>query len=307
MKFGTITVLLLSAAVVLAQGPGPRGGGPGRPGMSPGGPGGRGMGILESHVVTGAPFSAVEVLTFSEKFADGNSVNTTTSTGRARDGQGRTWTSETVTPLASAGKAPYTRVTISDPVASYRYELNSSTMIAMQSRMPMARLASASSASSSSASSASAMKAQAAPATVTRSNGALVTTSSLGSALVNGVFATHSQVTELIPAGAIGNAQAITTTRTTWVSPDLKLPVQIKSNDPRFGSSDMELTNIALGEPSASLFAVPAGYTVRKAGFGPGRQGGPGANHAPGGRGPGGPGAFHQPGGPPSGGASQSQ
>ena len=43
---------------------------------------------------------------------------------------------------------------------------------------------------------------------------------------------------------AIGNAQAITIVRTTWISTDLKVPVEVKSNDPRSGSTDMELTNI---------------------------------------------------------------
>src|SRR5579871_5484489 len=122
-----LTALLLCAAVTLAQGPGP--------GMAwrPGGPGGfGGMEMLGGRVVTGAPYSAVEVLTIQQKFADGNSVNTTTSTPRARDSQGRTYVSETITPASSTGAAPYTRITIMDPVAGYRYELNSSTMIAVQ-------------------------------------------------------------------------------------------------------------------------------------------------------------------------------
>ena len=107
-----------------------------------------------------------------------------------------------------------------------------------------------------------------------------MTTSSNGTATVNGVLATHTQVTEVIPAGAIGNAQPITTTRTTYVSPDLKLPVEIKTVDPRFGTSDMELTNISTGEPSAALFTVPSGYTIKRAGpqmgrGGFGRRGGP--------------------------------
>ena len=90
---------------------------------------------------------------------------------------------------------------------------------------------------------------------------------------VNGVLATGTQIVETIPAGAIGNANAITVTRVTWVSNDLKVPVQIKSSDPRFGTTDMELTNIVQAEPSASLFVVPAGYTVKTGG---GRGEGPG-------------------------------
>ena len=218
-----------------------------------------------------------------EKFADGNSVNTTTTALKARDSQGRTYTSETITPAASTGQAPYTRVTILDPVAGLRYELNSATMVAIESHMPKMRRESTSSSSSRGASRPAPHEAQL--GTVNRPNGAVVTTSSNGTATVNGVLATHTQVTEVIPAGAIGNAQPITTTRTTYVSPDLKLPVEIKTVDPRFGTSDMELTNISTGEPSAALFAVPSGYTIKRAGpeMGPGGRGGRGGFGRPGG------------------------
>jgi hypothetical protein len=96
---------------------------------------------------------------------------------------------------------------------------------------------------------------------------------SLGTQVINGVSATGTQLTETIPAGAIGNAQAIQVVRITWISTDLKVPVEIKTTDPRFGNTDMELTNVAQTEPSASLFVVPAGYTIQQGG----------------GRGPGGP------------------
>jgi hypothetical protein len=78
--------------------------------------------------------------------------------------------------------------------------------------------------------------------------------------------------------------------RVVWTATALGVPVQIKANDPMFGTTDMELTNVVQAEPNGSLFIVPAGYTV-KTGGGPGghaRDGGPG----PGGRlrgGPGGP------------------
>jgi hypothetical protein len=242
--------------------------------------------MMGGRVVTGAPFTGTEVLTIQEKFADGNSVNTTTSALKARDSQGRTYTSETINPAAATGQAPFTRVTIIDPVAGFRYELNSATMIATQTRMPRMRTESPASAATGNTARNAPREAQL--GTVTRGN-AVVTTSSNGTQTVNGVLATHTLVTEVIPAGAIGNAQPITTTRTTYVSPDLKLPVQIKTVDPRFGTSDMELTNISTGEPSAALFAVPSGYTIRKAG--------PEMGRGPGGRG--GPGGFARQGGPP--------
>src|ERR1019366_9871871 len=89
-----------------------------------------------------------------------------------------------------------------------------------------------------------------------------------GTQVVNGVAATGTQITETIPAGAIGNAQPIQIVRATWISSELKVPVQIRSSDPRFGSTDMELTSIVQAEPSASLFVVPAGYTVQQRGGG---------------------------------------
>jgi hypothetical protein len=260
--------------------------------MMGGGPGGFGGGgwmeMMGGPVVTGAPFSGVEVLTIQQKYADGNSVSTTTSTSRARDGQGRTYASVTTTPAASTGAAPYTRITIMDPVAGYRYELNSSTMTAIQTRMPRMRQDQPAAATDTRRAARGAARGPAI-GTVTRPDGATVTTASNGAATVNGVLATHTQVTEVIPAGAIGNAQPITTTRITYVSPDLKMPVQIKTSDPRFGTSDMELTNISTGEPSAAVFLVPAGYTVKKAG--PDTMG----------RGPGpGPGFGRRGGGPPA-------
>lgn len=88
------------------------------------------------------------------------------------------------------------------------------------------------------------------------------TTESLGTQTVNGVPATGTRITETIAAGAVGNAQAIQVVREVWQSADLKVPVQIKSTDPRFGTSVMNLTNIAQAEPDASLFVVPSNYTV---------------------------------------------
>jgi hypothetical protein len=277
-----LAVLLLSGAFAFAQGP--RGGGPGGPGGPGFGPGGFG-----GPVVTGAPYSGTETQAIQEKFADGNSVNTSTSVQRARDTQGRTYSSETITPAAATGKAPYTRTTITDPVAGERYELDSATMTAFESHMPKMRTTTASSAA----------PAAPTPGTTTRPNGATVTVASLGTQTVNGVLATGTQTTEVIPAGAIGNAQAITKTRTTWISTDLKLPVEIKSSDPTVGTSDMELTSISTGEPSATLFQVPSGYTVRQGGPGRGPGGGRGGSGGGAFRGGGaGPNGFGRRGGP---------
>jgi hypothetical protein len=253
-------VLPLCAAALLAQGPPPGGFGRGGFGGFEGrGPGLRGAGPGGRTIVTGAPYSATETLQSQQTLATGNQISRTQTSTVARDSQGRVSTSETFTPSAASGKAAYTIETIFDPVAGFRYQLDSATMIAIQTPLP---------------------KPPTTPPTPhtppTRPDGPQITTTSLGTSTVNGVSATGTQFTETIPAGAIGNSQPIQVIRITWVSTELKVPVEIKTTDPRFGASDFELTSIVQSEPNASLFLVPAGYTVKPGGRGPGRPGGQG-------------------------------
>jgi hypothetical protein len=250
-------------AVLLAQGPPGRGrefGG--------GGFGGRGDSILSAGpgsrtVVTGAPYSAVETVQRQQTLANGNQISTKGQSTVYRDSQGRIRTEETITPAASSGKSARTMVTIFDPVAGNRYVLDSSTMTARQSMLPNFK-----------------GRGDTRPAPPARPN---ETTTSLGTQVINGVQATGMQLTETIPAGAIGNAQEIQVVRITWISTELKVPVEIKTTDPRFGNTDMELTNIVQTEPSASLFVVPAGYTTQQGGVrGPGGSSRGAARRGPG-------------------------
>lgn len=262
----TISVCLAPALAItlLAQGP-PRGGG-GR-GFGAGFAG-RGADILGAGPgsrtpVTGAPYSATETLQRQQTLADGNQIATKEQSNVYRDTQGRIRTEQTITPPVSSGQAPYTMVTIFDPVGGYRYTLNSSTMTAFQSPLPKPRPAPSG--------------ASTRPPPPARPN---ETTTNLGTQTINGVAATGTQLTETIPVGAIGNTQAIQVVRISWVSTELKVPVQIKTTDPRYGNTDMELTNIVQAEPNSSLFVVPAGYTIQQGG-------GPGGPRGAGRRGPG--------------------
>jgi hypothetical protein len=253
MKF-KITLFLapVFAATLLSQGPPDRSRAFGPRGVEgPAGFAGRGADILGAGPgsrtpVTGAPYSATETLQRQQTLSNGNQIATKEQSNVYRDSQGRIRTEETITPAASSGKPAYTMVTIFDPVGGNRYVLNSSTMVAFQSPLPPARPAPTG-----------------APSRPARPN---ETTASLGTQTVNGVSATGTQITETIPAGAIGNAQAIQVVRISWISTDLKVPVQIKTTDPRYGNTDMELTNIVEAEPNGSLFVVPAGYTTQQGG-----------------------------------------
>ena len=86
----------------------------------------------------------------------------------------------------------------------------------------------------------------------------------LGTKEFEGVRAEGKSVTYTIPAGEIGNKNAITVTTETWYSPDLQATVYSKSTDPRVGETIYRLTNIKRSEQSPSLFTVPDGYTLKE-------------------------------------------
>ena len=85
----------------------------------------------------------------------------------------------------------------------------------------------------------------------------------LGTQVVEGVVATGTRTTTTIPSGAIGNEQPILIVSEQWFSPDLKVLVMTKHNDPRTGETTYRLTNIVQTEPARSLFEVPADYTLK--------------------------------------------
>ncbi|MES1257093.1 MAG: hypothetical protein ABUS51_01635 [Acidobacteriota bacterium] len=253
MKKSVLFVALVPA--LIAQGP--RGGGFGPMG-------GRGGGMVggPQAYVTGAPYSGVAVVQRQEVLADGNTITTKHQTNVFRDSQGRVRTEETVTPPASSGKQSYTLVTILDFVGGNRYLLDSSTMKAYQSTLHIPQQGAGTAAAA----------ARRGPGAATGANAPQVVRTTLAPQSVNGLMATGTQHVETIPVGQIGNERPIQVSRTVWISNDLKIPVQIKSSDPRFGTTTMELTNVVQSEPSPSLFMVPAGYTVQSGG----RFGGPG-------------------------------
>ena len=257
-KAFALSSVVLFAAALAAQPPRARmhgGGGPGM-GIMAGGP-------ASMTPVTGAPYSGVQATQFQQTLAGGNQISRQEQAKVYRDKDGRVRSERTFTPPGSTTQR--TVITIFDPVGGFFYVLNPADSTAVKSALPPAHAGQ--------------------PGMGPRGPGhqqAQTTTENLGTQTVNGVAATGTRTTETIPAGAIGNAQPIQIVREVWVSNDLKVPVMIKSTDPRFGNTLMNLTNIAQSEPDATLFVVPSSYTVttRSSGFGRG-FGGPRAHRGP--------------------------
>jgi len=242
----TFALAASTAALVLAQGP-PPGHGPGGPGFGPphdlmwAGPG--------SHTpITGAPYSGVETRQTQQKLSDGNQISHQDQSKVYRDSQGRVRIEHT-TPQGDV------RIAIFDPVAGFSYMLDPAKQTAVKRALPPPKQTSS----------------DTTPPPHHRFPGT-TQTEDLGTQTINGLAATGKSETETIPAGAIGNDQPIVVTREIWTSTALKVPVQIKTSDPRFGTTTMQLTNVVQGEPDPALFQVPSNYTVTTGG-GPGMMG----------------------------------
>jgi hypothetical protein len=81
------------------------------------------------------------------------------------------------------------------------------------------------------------------------------------------------QVTRTIPAGAIGNLNALIITSERWYSSALDLLLEATRTDPRFGTTTYQLSGIGQS-PAASLFTPDPSFTeVQGEGFGKGRRG----------------------------------
>jgi hypothetical protein len=88
-------------------------------------------------------------------------------------------------------------------------------------------------------------------------------TKELGTRDFNGIKAEGKLRSYEIPAGEIGNRNAIVVSDETWYAPDLQVTVYTKHSDPRSGDTVFRLENLKREEPAASLFAVPSDYTVK--------------------------------------------
>ena len=84
----------------------------------------------------------------------------------------------------------------------------------------------------------------------------------LGTRNIEGVDCSGTRTTTTIPAGAIGNEKPISIMRETWYAPAIAAVVQSTTEDPRFGKTTYQLTNVQLSEPARSLFEPPGDFKI---------------------------------------------
>ena len=214
------------------------------------------LGFAEMHggkVVTGAPFSAVAVSETTQTLADGNHLTQKSQSNLFRDSQGRFRREATlpaIGPLATSGQSK-SFVLISDPVAGQNYVLHPDTKIAEKMGKPSGGMRGPS-------------KNMKGYWKKRSTDDADIKTEDLGTQVIAGVSAQGTRHAHTIPAGQIGNDKPITIVSERWYSNDLQMVVMSKRSDPRFGDTTYKLTNIQRQDPAASLFTVPADYTIQQ-------------------------------------------
>lgn len=206
----------------------------------------------DQKMVKGAPYTATASTETTQVLADGNRIVHKQSGLVARDSEGRTRREEVMAGMGPVQVNAPKVIFIHDPVAGAAYVLEPDKQTARVMKHNM------------SGSNMEQMHARMKKEFAANAEEGNLKTESLGTQEIEGVSAQGTRVTRTIPAGKIGNEQPIQITVETWVSADLHTTVLQKRNDPRFGETVFQLTNIKQGEPDASLFQIPSGFKTEQ-------------------------------------------
>ncbi len=243
--------------------------------------------------VTGAPYSADEVSEQLQTLADGTHLSQRYVQRKIyRDVDGRTRVERPAfPPNAPNAPQPPTVIEITDPVAGYRYVLDTQNKVAHRQAMPELSQGGAVRGQVMGGGGGGRLTApplppppppapgeaapRVAPAIVATDsvhlsmtpNGApssvpKFTSETLATQTIDGVLVEGRRSTMTYAVGTIGNDREIVTTNESWMSPDLGILVMSKSSDPRSGEHTFRLENLSRNPPDPALFTPPADYQI---------------------------------------------
>ncbi len=283
MKFRDLGLFLVAISAAFAQGVG--GGGPATPASEPqvrGAPARVSASItlpadrFLAPAVTGAPYSGEQIQEHVQTLSDGTHITETQlHTKIYRDSQGRTRTERPLMMLPNEEGSPLL-VEIADPVAGVRYTLDTQNKVAhrvlaqppgTQGMIYRQGVITAQLGPSGPVVAAPSLTSPAPPGGIVEArqgqfHARNYTEEKLPPQTIEGVLAEGTRRTTVVAEGTEGNDRPFVITEETWMSPDLKVMVLSKTDDPRRGETTMKLTNISRNEPDPSLFQPPPDYQV---------------------------------------------
>jgi hypothetical protein len=244
---------------------------------------------MDAEAVRGAPFCATITTEHTQVFADGNRIHTSDNSTLCRDSQGRMRREASLNLLGAASQSSVPKlITIVDPVAGFRYMLDSESKIAH--RMAIGSSAGPRTRVNVVGQGAATAKGEqimiyqrvgtAGPNMVVNDNvffkkggqesdEPAPATENLGDQTIDGIHAIGTRITTTIAAEKMGNEEPILVTSERWYSPELKATVMTKHTDPWAGELKTQFTNVNTSEPDPSLFGVPSDYKVANEKAGP--------------------------------------
>jgi hypothetical protein len=238
-------------------------------------------GLGGNQAVSGAPYCAQITSEFTQTLQDGNKIDRKNVTNVCRDGQGRTRTEQTLPKIGqySASNGAPQVIFINDPVSGVNYVLDPAHKTARKMVRPNAQ-------GGPGRGPGGPGRGPAGPGgNPPQNNGGTngpqrgrnnnSSSQSLGQMNIEGILVNGTLVTRTIPAGQVGNQSPIQVTSERWYSPDLKVNLLVKNNDPMRGQNTTTVSNINRNEPDPSLFQVPSDYTIQDMSRGRGGRGGP--------------------------------
>src|SRR5271170_5003463 len=195
--------------------------------------------------VTGKPFSGRDSIEWTRTLEDGSVVTTHLTALVARDSQGRIRRERvSFVPANSNEQSKVMETVVVDPGEHTRTTCTIATRLCTITRYYL-------------------------PAKFTPvaagplENGTrFLTRESLGTNIVDDLNAVGTRETLTINAGVIGDNQPVVTTREFWYSSDLEINLSVTRKDPREGTQVIQLVDLSRSEPDATLFQVPAGFTI---------------------------------------------
>jgi hypothetical protein len=246
---------------------------------------------FESKVVKGVPFSADTVTEFTQTLSNGQRLYRKTTGDVCRDSEGRTRREQTIEAIGgySASSPARQTIFINDPVSGTSYILDSGNHTAVKtSHVSTGAVVyskggtgyGVASGVGSGVGGGVSGGVQTGEQIIVHiidgvtGGGAQVMTSkihsptnsrteSLGTQVIEGVAAEGTRTIETIPTGTIGNDSPIEILSERWYSPELQVVLKTRHSDPRSGENVYQLTNIRRGEPSPTMFQIPAEFTIK--------------------------------------------
>lgn len=209
--------------------------------------------------VATSPYSGVQEYSSVQTLADGTHISHKQGPENIyRDSQGRTRTERALC-TGTAESPDAALVEIRDPVSGFAYILDAQNQIAHRFALQAKQSTAPSTTETSTSGDARTLKLA---DTHQNSSGPTMISESLGAQTMEGIPVEGMRTTEIIPEGFEDNDRPITVVSESWMSPELKIVVFTKHNDPRNGEVTSHPTNIDLSEPAPSLFQPPLGYRI---------------------------------------------